>query len=98
MAHCLAIGFVDCRRQKFVGTTDMGTGNVNNQEMPVGTTIALLERGSRIISAVHKRLYNGMKQEFKLIADLMCKKVVHTHIQKKVIRHKTLTNVLILYQ
>mgnify|MGYP003136456545 FL=1 len=49
----------------------MGTGNVNNQEMPVGTTIALLERGSRIISAVHKRLYNGMKQEFKLIADLI---------------------------
>jgi hypothetical protein len=57
--------------QKFVGTTDMGTGNINNQEMPVGTTIALLERGSRIISAVHKRLYNSMKQEFKLIADLI---------------------------
>ena len=57
--------------QKFVGTTDMGTGNLNNQEMPVGTTIALLERGSRIISAVHKRLYNSMKQEFKLIAELI---------------------------
>ena len=65
------LGFVVQAAQKFVGTTDMGTGNVNNQEMPVGTTIALLERGSRIISAVHKRLYNSMKQEFKLIADLI---------------------------
>ena len=65
------LGFVVQAAQKFVGTTDMGTGNINNQEMPVGTTIALLERGSRIISAVHKRLYNGMKQEFKLIADLI---------------------------
>jgi hypothetical protein len=65
------LGFVVQAAQKFVGTTDMGTGNVNNQEMPVGTTIALLERGSRIISAVHKRIYNSMKQEFKLIADFI---------------------------
>ena len=65
------LGFVVQAAQKFVGTTDMGTGNLNNQEMPVGTTIALLERGSRIISAVHKRLYNSMKQEFKLIAELI---------------------------
>jgi hypothetical protein len=49
----------------------MGPGNVNNQEMPVGTTIALLERGSRIISAVHKRIYNSLKQEFSLLADLI---------------------------
>ena len=65
------LGFVVQAAQKFVGTTDMGTGNLQNKEMPVGTTIALLERGSRIISAVHKRLYNSMKQEFKLIADLI---------------------------
>jgi len=65
------LGFVVQAAQKFVGTTDMGTGNVNNQEMPVGTTIALLERGSRIISAVHKRIYNSLKQEFTLLADLI---------------------------
>jgi len=65
------LGFVVQAAQKFVGTTDMGTGNVNNQEMPVGTTIALLERGSRIISAVHKRIYNSLKQEFILLADLI---------------------------
>ena len=65
------LGFVVQAAQKFVGTTDIGTGNIQNTEMPVGTTIALLERGSRIMSAVHKRLYNAMKQEFKLLADII---------------------------
>jgi hypothetical protein len=65
------LGFVVQAAQKFVGTTDIGTGNVQNTEMPVGTTIALLERGSRIMSAVHKRLYNAMKQEFKLLSDII---------------------------
>jgi hypothetical protein len=65
------LGFVVQAAQKFVGTTDIGTGNIQNTEMPVGTTIALLERGSRIMSAVHKRLYNAMKQEFKLLSDII---------------------------
>ena len=64
------LGFVVNAAQKFVGTTDIGTGNIQNTEMPVGTTVALMERGSRIMSAVHKRLYNGLKQEFKLLANL----------------------------
>lgn len=64
------LGFVVNAAQKFVGTTDIGTGNIQNTEMPVGTTVALMERGSRIMSAVHKRLYNGLKQEFKLMAEL----------------------------
>ena len=64
------LGFVVNAAQKFVGTTDIGTGNVQNTEMPVGTTVALMERGSRIMSAVHKRLYNGLKQEFKLLSAL----------------------------
>jgi len=65
------LGFVVQAAQKFVGTTDIGTGNIQNTEMPVGTTVALMERGSRIMSAVHKRLYNAMKQEFKLLAELI---------------------------
>jgi len=39
-----------------------------NQGAAVGTTIALLERGSRVMSAIHKRCYAGMKDEFKLLA------------------------------
>ena len=40
-----------------------------NQQAAVGTTVALLERGSRVMSAIHKRLYVGLKQEFKLLAE-----------------------------
>ena len=65
------LGFVVQAAQKFVGTTDIGTGNVQNTEMPVGTTVALMERGSRIMSAVHKRLYNAMRVEFKLMAEII---------------------------
>jgi hypothetical protein len=39
-----------------------------NQQAAVGTTIALLERGSRVMSAIHKRLYVAMKSEFQLLA------------------------------
>jgi hypothetical protein len=39
-----------------------------NQQAAVGTTIALLERGSRVMSAIHKRMYVAMKQEFELLA------------------------------
>jgi hypothetical protein len=39
-----------------------------NQGAAVGTTIALLERGSRVMSAIHKRCYAGMKDEFRLLA------------------------------
>ena len=42
-----------------------------NQQAAVGTTIALLEQGSRIMSAVHKRLHYAMKQEFKILARVM---------------------------
>ena len=63
------MGFVVDAAQRFVGTTDMGVGD-SNQEMPVGTTIALLERGSRIVSAVHKRMYASMKIELKMLAKL----------------------------
>ena len=63
------MGFVVESAQKFVGTTDIGVGD-SNQEMPVGTTIALLERGARIISAVHKRLHASMKLELKMLAQL----------------------------
>jgi hypothetical protein len=42
-----------------------------NQGAPVGTTIALLERGSRIMSSIHKRMYYAMQKEFKLLANVI---------------------------
>ena len=63
------LGFCIGAAEKFIGTTDLGMGE-SNQELPVGTTIALLERGSRVMSAVHKRMHYAQKQELKLLADV----------------------------
>jgi hypothetical protein len=41
-----------------------------SQQAPVGTTMALLERGSKVMSAIHKRCYYAMKQEFKILAQV----------------------------
>ena len=61
------MGVVVSAGQRFAAIADMPVGD-GNQSAAVGTTIALLERGSRVMSAIHKRLYVGMKQEFKLLA------------------------------
>jgi len=53
--------------QRFANIADMKIGDMG-QEAPVGTTIAMLERGSKIMSAIHKRLHYAQKIEFKLLA------------------------------
>ena len=63
------MGVVVNAGQRFASIADMQVGDMN-QSAAVGTTVALLERGSRVMSAIHKRLYVAMKQEFKLLADL----------------------------
>jgi hypothetical protein len=63
------LGFCVTAAEKFIGSADLGMTD-SNQEMPVGTTIALLERGSRVLSAVHKRLHYAQKQELKLLAQV----------------------------
>ena len=63
------LGFCVTAGEKFIGSTDLGMGD-GNQELPVGTTIALLERGSRVMSAVHKRMHYAQKQELRLLADV----------------------------
>ena len=54
--------------QRFASIADMQVGD-GNQSAAVGTTVALLERGSRVMSAIHKRLYQSLKCEFMLLAD-----------------------------
>jgi hypothetical protein len=61
------MGVVVQAGQRFASTTDLAVGD-GNQQAAVGTTVALLERGSRTMSAIHKRIYASMKQEFKLLA------------------------------
>jgi len=63
------MGIVVQAGQRFAAIADMQVGD-GNQQAAVGTTIALLERGSRVMSAIHKRLYVALKQEFVLLSDV----------------------------
>ena len=63
------MGIVVQGAQRFASIADAQVGDMN-QQAAVGTTVALLERGSRVMSAIHKRLYVGLKQEFKLLAEV----------------------------
>ena len=64
------LGIVVQAGQRFAAIADMQVGD-SNQQAAVGTTIALLERGSRVMSAIHKRCYAAMKNEFKLLSKVV---------------------------
>ena len=64
------MGIVVGAGQRFAAIADMQVGD-GNQGAAVGTTIALLERGSRVMSAIHKRLYAAMKKEFKFLGTII---------------------------
>src|SRR5210317_883486 len=64
------MGIVVGAGQRFAAIADMQVGD-GNQGAAVGTTIALLERGSRVMSAIHKRLYAAMKKEFRLLGTIV---------------------------
>jgi len=64
------LGVVVSAGQRFAAIADMQVGD-GNQAAAVGTTVALLERGSRVMSAIHKRCYAAMKDEFKLLAKVV---------------------------
>ena len=53
--------------RRFISLADEQTSGMN-QEAPVGTTVALLERGMKVMSAIHKRLHNAQKTEFRILA------------------------------
>ena len=68
------MGIVVQAGQRFAAISELQTGE-GNSNAAVGTTIALLERGSKVMSAIHKRLYNSMRHEFKLLS-----KVISTYL------------------
>ena len=53
--------------RKFAALAEMQIGDANSN-MPVGTTVALLERGTKVMSAIHKRLHSSQRFEFILLA------------------------------
>ena len=63
------LGFIVDAGQRFASTADLNVGDVN-PNAPVGSTVALIEQGSKAFSAIHKRLHHSQGQEFKMLARL----------------------------
>ena len=61
------LGFTVEAGKRLASTADMQVGD-GNQAAAVGTTIALLERGSMVMSAIHKRMHYAQKMEFEMLA------------------------------
>ena len=61
------LGFCADAGRRLASVTDMQVGD-SNQNAAVGTTIALLEKGGQVMSAIHKRLHYAQKIEFNLLA------------------------------
>tara|TARA_R110002020_G_scaffold78076_2_gene196556 strand:+ start:1069 stop:3465 length:2397 start_codon:yes stop_codon:yes gene_type:complete len=63
------LGFVVDAGRRFAAIADLQVGD-GNENAAVGTTVALLERGSKVMSAIHKRMHYAQKQEFKMLAKI----------------------------
>lgn len=64
------LGVIIDSGRRYASIADNSTGDMNSNA-PVGTTVALLERGSRVMSAIHKRMHYAQKQEFKLLSAII---------------------------
>jgi hypothetical protein len=59
--------------RRFASIADMNVGDIGSQQLPVGTTVAMLERGTKVMSAIHKRMHYAQKKEFRLLASVFSK-------------------------
>ena len=62
------LGFCVDAAKQFATVSDMQLSEIGSSQTPVGTTMALMERGTKVMSAVHKRLHYAQKKEFELLA------------------------------
>ncbi len=69
------LGVVVDSGRRFAQVADAKISDVNSQA-PVGTTVALIEQGSKIISSIHKRLHYAQKNEFRMLAEIFAENPV----------------------
>ena len=69
MNPTVAVQYIGELRTKFASIAEINTGR-GNPNAPVGTTLALLERSTKVLSAIHKRLHNSQKKEFKILSNV----------------------------
>jgi len=66
----MLLGTVTDNGRRLAASTDMQVGDANNAEAPVGSVVALMEAGQRLMSAIHRRLYRAQKAELRIFARL----------------------------
>lgn len=59
------LGFVTDAANKIAATTDMMTGNADSKNAPVGSTVALLEQGQKVMSTIHRLIHAEFARELK---------------------------------
>ena len=64
------LGLLVSSGQRFASIAEIAVGEGNSQA-PVGTTLALMEKSTKVLSAIHKRLHNAQKKEFGLLSDIL---------------------------
>ena len=64
------LGFCVDAAKQFATVADMQLSEIGSSQTPVGTTMALMERGTKVMSAVHKRLHYAQKKEFELLTKI----------------------------
>lgn len=65
------LGYIDDKAKHLAGTTETVTGETNPNNAPVGTTAMLLEQGTKVFTAIHKRIHEAHKEEFQIMAELV---------------------------
>jgi|TARA_R100001510_G_scaffold57792_1_gene67910 hypothetical protein len=73
------LGVIIDSGRRFASIADMQVGDIGSQQLPVGTTVAMLERGTKVMSAIHKRLHYAQKKEFNLLAGIFSKSLPPTY-------------------
>ena len=68
LAQLMGVLVDEGRRIASIADINVGEGN---QEAPVGTTLALIERSMKVMSAVHARIHNSFRREFKLLSRII---------------------------
>jgi len=72
LASLLGVLVQEGRRFASIADLQIGEGN---QEAPVGTTLALIERSMKVMSAIHARLHSSLRQELKLLSNIVSSSV-----------------------
>jgi hypothetical protein len=76
------LGFVVEAGTRFATVADQKIGDSVAANAPVGTTMALMERGTKVMSAIHKRLHYAQKVEFNILARIFKESLSPTYPYK----------------